>query len=197
MSALQLPNIALHTLGQPWPTGASYITDTPKWLIYTLDSAPQEANELYRLVRTLETTAATVRLTESEWDKEVSWLRAANQDFVARDLQHILDHHFRMVEHQLRHPHQVNERGWMAYDSGFIVITEGNWRERGVTAVHCDQDGLEWKVATCDHIPVEQLNMLVGIPDGDEHFDFVRACFDGASGNDGPDNQGDPAPIGE
>ena len=102
-----------------------------------------------------------------------------------------------MVEHQLRHPNQVNERGWMAYDSGFIVITEENWRESGVTAVHCDQEDLEWKVGTCGHIPVDQLNMLVGIPDGDEHFDFVRESFDGVGGNNGSDNQGDPALIGE
>lgn len=158
---------------------------------------PEGGERPYCLVRTLETTADTVRLTESQWDKEISWLKPANQDIVAPDLQHILDHHFRMVQHQLRHPNQVSERGWMAYDSGFIVITEENWRERGVTAVHCDQDGLEWKVATCDHIPVDQLNMLVGIPGGDEHFDFVRECFDGVGGNDGSDNQGDPAPIGE
>lgn len=197
MCALQLPEIALHTLGQPWPTGPSYITETPKWLIYSLDSAPQEANELYCAVRTLETTADSVRLTESEWDEEVSWLRPANQDFAAPDLQHILDHHFRLVEHQFMHPDQVNENGWMAYDSGFIVITEENWREHGVTAVHCDKDRLKWKVTKCDHIPVDQLSMLAGIVDGDEHFDDVRGYFDDGSGNDGPDNQGGPAPVGE
>ena len=95
-----------------------------------------------------------------------------------------------MVEHQLRHPNQVNERGC-------IVITRDKWRDRGVTAVHCDQDGLELKLATCDQIPVDQLNMLAGIPDGDEHFDFVRKCFDVVGGNNGPDNQDDTALLAE
>ncbi|KAM0712884.1 hypothetical protein Q7P35_000334 [Cladosporium inversicolor] len=38
--------------------------------------------------------------------------------------------------------------------------------------------------------------MSVGVIERDETFDNVRGCFDD-SGNDGPDNQGGPAPVGE
>jgi hypothetical protein len=173
--------------------------DRYKWLIYSIDSAPREANELYCAVRTADIEDRDPDLSESDWDEQFSWLAPAEQDFTAPDIQHILDHHFRMVEHNFNmftEVREISETGWSAYVFGFIVITEENWKERGVTAVHCDKDHGKWKVTKCKHIPVDELDILDQVSECDKYFDDVRDLFDG-SGNDGPDNQGGPAPVGE
>lgn len=170
--------------------------DLYPWLIYSLDSVPAEANELYRAVRTADIEDRDPDLSEPEWDEQFAWLKLANQDFAAPDIQHILDHHFRVVEYDFTHAHGLSEAGWAPYMFGFIVITEENWKECGVTAVHCDNDHGKWKVTQCKHIPVNELVVLDSVSEVDQHFDIVRGWFDG-SGNDGPDNQGGPAPVGE
>lgn len=123
-------------------------------------------------------------------------MKPASQDFVAPDIQHILDHHFRVVEYNFTHAHELSETGWTPYMFGFIVITEESWKERGVTAVHCDKDHGKWKVTKCKHIPVNELVILDSVSELDKHFDDVRNLFDGSE-NDGADNQGGPAPLGE
>lgn len=175
-----------------WPS----IPDDTKWLIYSTDAAPRQANELYCAVRTAGVKDLGPSVSESEWDEAFSWLKPANQDFAAPDIQHILDHHFRMFEHVFTHAEETSEAGWVPYMFGFIVVTEENWRERGVTAVHCDEDRGKWKVTRCDRIPVSELYLLESVIDRDETFDNVRGWCDD-SGNDGPDNQGGPAPVGE
>jgi len=185
MCALRLPEKAVRVIEGEWPRGYG----DSKWLIYSIDSAPREANELYCTIR-----AADGR--GSEWDEDFAWLKPATQYFDAPDIQHILDHHFRMLEHLFTHLRDFSETGWTPYPYGFIVITEEGWRERGVTAVHCDKDRGKWKVTRCGHIPVAELDILESVIELDESFDTVRDTFDG-SGNDGPDNQGGSVPVGE
>ena len=192
MCALRMPENALRLFEQEWPN----ITGPSKWLIYFVDSAPREANEFYRAVRTAGVEDKGPSVSESEWDEAFSWLEPANQDFAAPDIQPILDHLLRMVERLFTHANETSETGCTAYMFGFIVITEKEWREHGVTAVHCDKDRGKWKVTKCDHIPVSELDVLESVIELDQHFDIVRGWFDG-SGNDGPDNVGGPAPVGE
>jgi hypothetical protein len=47
MCALRLPEIASSLFERKWPE----MPDRYKWLIYSIDSAPREANELYCAVR--------------------------------------------------------------------------------------------------------------------------------------------------
>jgi hypothetical protein len=192
MCALRLPENALRLFEQEWPN----VTGPSKWLIYSLNSAPQEANEFYRVVRTAGVEDLGPSVSESEWDEAFSWLEPANQDFAAPHIQHVLENHFRLVERLFTHANETSQTDCAAYLFGFIVITEKDWRERGVTAVHCDEDRGKWKVTRCDHIPISKLYVLEGVIERDESFDNVRGRFDD-SGNDGPDNQGGPAPVGE
>ena len=198
MCDLRLPENASKVLQQCWPAGPGFIHETPKWLIYTLDSAPREADELYRAARASEIGMNSV--DEADWDETLSYLKPSNQNFPAPDLQHILDHHFRMLDQLLTQTHQaggIGEWKWLIYLDGFIIITEDNWRENGVTAVHCDRDRGKLKVTKCSNITIENLLSLGSIIELDEHFDHLRESFDDGSGNDGPDNQGGPAPVGE
>lgn len=190
MCALRLPENALRLIEQKWPV----MPDHSKWLIYSIDSAPREANGLYCAVRTA--GSEDLGLSESEWDEKYSWLSPASQDFAAPAVQHVLDCHFRMFEHLLAHTNEISESSWAPYMFGFIVITEEDWRERGLTAVHCDKDRGKWKITRCNHIPLAKLDILERVIELDQDFDNVRSGFDG-SANDGPDNQGGPAPIGE
>jgi hypothetical protein len=192
MCALRLPEIASSLFERKWPE----MPDRYKWLIYSIDSAPREANELYCAVRAAGIKDLGPSVSEAEWDESFSFLGPAKQNFTASDIQHILDHHFRVVEHLFTHANELSETDWSAYLFGFIVITDENWKQRGVTAVHCDKDRGQWKVTTCKHIPVDELEILDRVSEIDQDFDRVRNLFDG-SGNDGPDNQGGPAPVGE
>jgi hypothetical protein len=197
MCALRLPDAILRLLEQTEPRALERITKSSKWLIYSLDSAPREADQLYRAVRTLQVANFPGNVSEEEWDEKISWLRPADQDFDAPDVQHILDHHCRMVEHLYGDADETTEIDWNGYIFGFLVITEEDWREHGVTAVHCDKDRGKCKVAKCDHIPVDGMFLLKCVSQRYQHFDNVRSSFDDGSGNDGPDNQGGPPPIGE
>ena len=187
-------------LQQYWPDNSALIHDEPKWLIYTLDSAPREADELYRAARANEIGENNEHFPDSDWDEVHSYLKPAKQNFPAPDLQHILDHHFRMLDQLLTQTHQAGGTGewtWLIYLHGFIVITEESWRENGVTAVHCDEDRGKLKVTKCNNITVERLMSLSSVIEGDDYFDHIRDCFDDGTGNNGPDNQGGPAPVGE
>jgi hypothetical protein len=136
-------------------------------------------------------------LSEHEWD-EISFLKPANQDFAAPDFQQIFDHHLKVVEQMRAHALRTQQPGnfdWEIYVHGFIVITRADWREHGVNAVHCEQDRAKWKVVQC-RLPVAQLDSLYGIMEMDEYFDNLCEYYDGST-NDGPDNQGGPAPVGE
>jgi hypothetical protein len=53
------------------------------------------------------------------------------------------------------------------------------------------------KVTKCSNIPIDHLLSLAGVIEGDEWFNNIREYWDDGSGNDGPDNQGGPAPVGE
>lgn len=185
-------------LQQYWPGNSTLIQDEPKWLIYALDSAPREADEVYRAARANEIGENNEHIPDSEWDEVHSYLKPAKQNFPAPDLQHILDHHFRMLDQLLTQTHQAGGTGewkWLIYLHGFF--TEESWRENGVTAVHCDEDRGKLKVTKCSNITIEHLMSLSSVIEGDDYFDHVRDCFDDGTGNDGPDNQGGPAPVGE
>lgn len=76
-------------------------------------------------------------------------------------------------------------------------MTQPDWKQRGVTAVHCDKDREKWKVTQCQGIPVDQLGMeLTSVSDMDHEFDNVRERYDGNC-NEGQDNQGGAAPHGQ
>jgi len=192
MCALRLPEIALRLFEQEWPN----ITGSRKWPIYCLDSAPGEANEFYDAVRAAGVEDLGPSVSESEWDEAFSYLEPANQDFAAPDVQDVLDNHFRMIERLFAHANDNSDASCAAYMFGFIVVTEKDWRERGVTVVHCDEDRGKWKVTRCNRIPISEMRALESVIEQDESFDNVRSWFDD-SDNDGPDNQGGPAPVGE
>jgi hypothetical protein len=197
MCSLRLPENASQLLDQTWPAEAADISEYSKWLIYSLDSALPEAEKLYCAIKP--TDFATYG-SEPEWEETISWMRPALQNFAAPDLQHILDHHFRMVERLFAQAHQtgsIDKAEWTIYQHGFVVITEENWRENGVTAVHCDEQRGKWKVTKCSNIPIDELFQLSSILDFDEQFDNLRKYYDDGSGNDGPDNQGGPTPVNE
>jgi hypothetical protein len=121
-------------------------------------------------------------LSEHEWD-EISFLKPANQDFAAPDFQQIFDHHLKVVEQMRAHALRTQQPGnfdWEIYVHGFIVITRADWREHGVTAVHCEQDRAKWKVVQC-RLPVAQLDSLYGIMEMDEYFDNLCEYYDGSS----------------
>lgn len=60
-------------------------------MIYTLDSVPQEAEDVwYEAMKAY--SENVVHLREHEWKGE-GFLKPANQDFAAPDIQHVLEHH--------------------------------------------------------------------------------------------------------
>lgn len=192
MSPLRFPPNALEILEDGGPPSEECTTEFTKWLIYVLDGVPQEeAKELYLAAK----KADEIAKTEAEWEL-IHYLRPAEQDFTAPDVQHVLDRHFLMVEEMLAKYRSTGEYDWELYRDGFMVITQADWRERGVTAVHCDWERKKWKVTQCNNIPVEELSDLNSVQMGDQSFEQVCHWYDD-SGNDGPDNQGGPVPAGE
>ncbi|GAB7327511.1 hypothetical protein MBLNU13_g11379t2 [Cladosporium sp. NU13] len=120
MCAIRLPENALRLFEEKWPS----LPSLSKWLIYSIDSAPQKANEFYCAVKTAGIEDKGPSVSESEWEEAFSWLAPANQDFAAPDIQYILDHHFRMVEHLFTHAHVISDADCSAYMFGCFVRTE-------------------------------------------------------------------------
>jgi hypothetical protein len=76
-------------------------------------------------------------------------------------------------------------------------LTRPDWKEYGVTVVHCDKDRGQWKVTQCSVVPINKLGMEVtSVSDMDDQFDNIRGQYD-ESGNTGTDNLGGLAPEGE
>ena len=61
------------------------------------------------------------------------------------------------------------------YPQGFVVVTSREWRERGVTLVHCDEDEGSWEIGQCD-IQVEHLGIpLSGLALCETEFSCVKS----------------------
>lgn len=191
MTALKFPPNAIEVLEREGPDSSTCDVPWSKWLIYNIETAPKEAEELY--VAAMESHINPS--PKSEWDTQ-SFLKPAEQTVALPDVQHVLDHHIRMLEGMHDELENTGRWDWQVYTLGFIVITNADWRETGVTAVHCDIERKKWKVLQCKNIPLGRLWKLQSIVFGDCTFDDVSRDCD-ASGNDGPDNQGGPVPEGE
>ncbi|KAG9664395.1 hypothetical protein KCU95_g814, partial [Aureobasidium melanogenum] len=196
MGGLDLPQNAALILERAY-NGDAKTSEFDKWLIYTTEHAPQDAQELYQLAMSAYNDQA-LNEPESEWES-VGFLKPANQsrpDLQSPSLQRVLEHHLHMVERQFPEftPDSGDDEQFYVY--GFIALSQPDWKQRGVVAVHCDKDRGKWKVTQCRGIPIEQLGMeLTSVSDMDDEFDNVRERYDG-SGNEGQDNQGGVAPHG-
>lgn len=197
MGGLHLPQNAASILERAY-NGDAKTSEFDKWLIYTTENAPQDAQELYRLAMSAYNDQV-LNEPESEWES-VGFLKPANQsrpDLPSPSLQRVLEHHLHMVERQF--PESVPDSGddEQFYVYGFIALTRPNWKQRGVTAVHFDKDRGKWKVTQCRGMSIDQLGMeLTSVRDNDDEFDNVRGRYDG-NGNEGLDNQGGAAPHGQ
>ncbi|CAD0098249.1 unnamed protein product [Aureobasidium mustum] len=197
MSGLHLPRNAASILERAY-NGDAKTSEFDKWLIYTTEHAPQDAQELYRLAMSAYNDQA-LNEPESEWES-VAFLKPANQsrpDLQSPSLQRVLEHHLHMVERQFPESARGSRDDEQSHVYGFIALTQSDWEQRGVTVVHCDKDRGMWKVTQCRGIPIDQLGMeLTSVSDNDDEFDNVRERYDG-SGNEGQDNQGGAAPHGQ
>jgi hypothetical protein len=197
MDSLRFPEAGLEGLAGKWPDVSGFGSGFPKFLIYPIDSAPREAEEVYRALRKFDIEARGSRVSKPDWD-EIFYLRPANQDFAEPTLQHVLNHHLHTVKQMRTHVKRTQHPGDFDWDmclSGFLAITRADWREHGVTAVYCELDRAKWKVTQC-RLPIAQLSRLDSVMEVDEYFDQLCKEF-GGTDNDGPDNQGGPAPVGE
>lgn len=192
MCALRFPQGAIDILNYDGPDSSQCTTLWPKWLIYALDSAPRDAHKLFSKVMD-----AVLSAEMEDFDRELqSYLKPAPQDFPAPDLQAVLDHYFSMLGEMNNKHVATGEWDWEVFPFGFIVITGADWREKGVAAVHCWEERRKWKVLQCHGIPVNNLRSLESVAQLDSSFDDLVYEYDG-SNNDGPDNQGGAAPVGE
>jgi hypothetical protein len=195
MGSLRFPEGAIETLSGEWPDLSNIAAPYPRIMIYSIDSVPREARELYRAARKSDIERRGSHMSESRWDED-SYLKPAKQDFAAPSLQDILDHHLNLVKRMRVHVERTQRSGdfdWEMFLWGFLAITRTNWREKGVTAVHWEMDRGKWKVTQC-LIPITELSSIDNVVLKEEPFGPLCERF-GGSDNDGPDNQGGPAPV--
>lgn len=197
MGPLQLSKDAVSVLERAH-NGDAKTSEFDKWLVYTSEVPLSNAEELSHAAM-VSYNAQALGEPESEWDT-LTFLKPANQshpDLQSPSLQRIFEHHLGMVERQLPGAESAINDDNQFYIFGFIAVTRPDWREQGVTAVHCDKDRGKWKVTQCSGIPVDQLGMeLTSVSEVDDDFDNVRERYDN-SGNDTGDNLGGPVPEGE
>jgi hypothetical protein len=195
MSPLRFPENASMILELAY-TGEANNSEFDKWLIHSAGPglSIKDAHELFHDAMSSYNDQCLGE-PESEWEAQGFLKPAGKADPASHDLQTIFEHHLRLVERQFSGGASGDPRQF--YKLGFVVITRPDWRERGVSAVHCDKDHGKWKVAQCSGIPVDQLGMeLYSVSDCDITFDEVRERFVEGSDNGGPDNVGGPAPAG-
>lgn len=101
MCALRLPEEAPDVLNRNWPSGVRKSAPS-KWLIYCTDSALQQAKETYRAA--MEANVDNGAMLDQTTPERSNFLKLAKQDFSAPDVQHILDHHLRMLDQLFAHP---------------------------------------------------------------------------------------------
>lgn len=192
MSPLHLPKNAASILQRAYRGDAGVTdNDNDKWLIYVIDNAPADANELAYLAMDHWQT-----VEESERD-ELSFSKPAVQAGTNLSLQTALDYHLHLCERRLEGREPRNEDEQQFYVFGFIALTRSDWKTHGVTVVHCDLDRGKWKVTQCSGIPIDKLGLEVtSVSFMDDQFDNVRPQYDD-SDNTGKDNVGGPAPEGE
>lgn len=171
MCALRLPEEAPDVLNRNWPSGVRKSAPS-KWLICCTDSVPQQAKEMYHAA--MEAKVDNGAMLDQTTRDRSNFLKLAKQDFSAPDVQHILDQ-----DQLFAHPQQTSSEDWETYFYGFIVVTAADWKEQGVTAVHCDEDRGKWKVTRCN-IPLHELAELYSVMELDITFDEVREQFDSA-----------------
>lgn len=190
MSPLRLPENATSILERTYRGDADTSEFDDKWLIYTTNNAPPDAKELSSMAMESWQT-----VEESEFD-ELKFLRPAVQADTSLSLQAALEDHLHLCERRLN-AEPLNEDEQQFYAFGFIALTRSDWKERGVTAVHCDKDRGKWKVTQCSGIPVDKLGLeMTSVSFMDDQFDNIRVQYDD-SDNTGEDNLGGLAPEGE
>lgn len=146
MSPLHLPQNAASILERAYH-GDANTSEFDKWLIYTTESAPFDAEELFQLAMSAYNDQA---LNEPESEREnVGFLKPANQshtDLQSPSLQRILEHHLHIVERQFSDSKPDSKDDQHFYIFSFIALTRPDWKQQGVTAVHYDKDRGKWKV---------------------------------------------------
>lgn len=195
MSPLRFPENATSILERAY-TGEANNSQFDKWLIYSAhpELSNKDAQVLFHDAMKPYNDQCLGE-PESEWEEQGFLLPAPQAEPPSRDLQSIFEHHLSLVERHFSG--DITGDPPQFYKLGFIALTKPDWRDRGVSAVHCDKDRGKWKVTQCGGIPVDQLGMeLSSVSDCDISFDEVRDRFDHGSDNSGTDNTGGPAPVG-
>ncbi|GAB7327510.1 hypothetical protein MBLNU13_g11379t1 [Cladosporium sp. NU13] len=75
MCAIRLPENALRLFEEKWPS----LPSLSKWLIYSIDSAPQKANEFYCAVKTAGIEDKGPSVSESEWEEAFSCMKCSSE----------------------------------------------------------------------------------------------------------------------
>jgi hypothetical protein len=139
---IAIPRGGREALAGEWPDVSDFVSAFPKLLIYSLDSAPREAEEVYRAARKFDIEERRTCMSESDWD-EISYLKPANQDFAAPTLQHILNHHLHIVKQMRAHAERTQHPGDFDWDMWKIG------RESKTTTQKCEAEKL---VATLEEL---------------------------------------------
>jgi hypothetical protein len=191
MSSLRLPDNAASILERAYRGEADTSEIDDEWLIYVVGEGPPYAKELAHLAMDF-----WQPVQESERD-ELSFSRPAVQAGTNLSLQNALDYHLQLCKRQVEGAEPRGEDEQQCYIFGFIALTRPDWKENGVTIVHCDKDRGQWKVTQCSGVPINKLGMeATSVSDMDDQFDNIRVQYDD-SDNTGDDNIGGPAPQGK
>ena len=149
---LQLPGNAASTLERAHRSDADIINVEDKWLIYTIDHAPPQAKELAHLA-----TNYWCQTQNHPEGCEHILLKPAVQVNTTLSLQDALDYHLNLCGERLEGAEGRGEEEQQCYVFGFIALTRSDWKEHGVTVVHCDRDRGKWKAEHQSGIPVGRL----------------------------------------
>lgn len=121
--------------------------DLGKWLVYTIKpTLPGAAEELcYEAMKAY--NDEHLHEPESEWE-DMGFIRPADENTAAEDIQAILEKHIAMVQEILERNEEDPWNLHRLHPYGFVVIDREDWREKGLVAVHCDKDeeGGDWGV---------------------------------------------------
>jgi hypothetical protein len=123
MTPLHLPRNAASILERAY-NGEANTSELDKWLIYTTENAPLDAQELYQSAMSAYNDQA-LKEAESEWE-DLAFLKPANQshtDLHSPTLQRIFEHRLHMVERQFPDAEPDSEDDQQFYVFGFIALT--------------------------------------------------------------------------
>ncbi|KAL1297450.1 hypothetical protein AAFC00_004977 [Neodothiora populina] len=200
MPALCLSDGASQVLEQNYHTN----TDLGKWRLYSIINTTDETMTELCDAALKSYNDEVLHIPEEEL-QDLIFIETAheNRHCPGKDVQFIFDAHIKSLKTILEqddngepaNDHQI-------YPFGFVAMTKPDWRESGLTVVHCDKDRGKWKVRRCT-VPFKDFGLpLTSLAMGDEYFDEVIEQYrhmrdSNEDQDDGPDNQGGAVPYGE